>query len=499
MAEQKIYTPNPEYEYWHHIWMRNQDATDGADKIRSAGERYLPAPRGMKTQPDKTVLYHDYISRAYWYGATGRTVDGYIGLAFAKQPTSQIPESFLHYARDYTASGQDVEQIAKALLRQIIIKNRAGILVDYPKTETEYTQAEAEKNNLRPFAAVYPAETIIDWETARVNNVQKTVYVKLQENDYELAGDRRRPVSRLRCLKLETEIDGEPIPPQYTQYVYELTKSEDGKEQYVLAGTYTPRKANGQPFDYIPFWPVTQNGITWDMSYSMINDLAAANIKDYQTIADFANGLHVVGCPQPCVKGLMMDESQTDAAGQSTLSLGPHDLWQFEPEGEAWYMEFSGAGLDLHLKYSDQLRKDMAMLGARVLNSERKVSESTETAELHKSGEHGILSSAVNSLSEAIRQTIMTMIEWTATNDIDESEIQFSINNDFIPARMDSSQMVAYMQAVQSGYLSTRDIFTAFKRGGVIQPSKTYEDHIDEIAADGPTGMTGLTSTDADS
>jgi hypothetical protein len=69
-------------------WLRARDVLAGEDAVKAAGERYLPK---LDSQTDDE--FNAYRTRASFFNAAGRTLDGYSGLIFRRAPFIQVPET----------------------------------------------------------------------------------------------------------------------------------------------------------------------------------------------------------------------------------------------------------------------------------------------------------------------------------------------------------------------------------------------------------------------
>ena len=78
-------------------WQLTRDACAGADALRANGEAYLP----LKIEDSKAGKKRlaDYILRAHYYNATGRTQKGLMGSLIVKQPSIELPGA-MDFLRD---------------------------------------------------------------------------------------------------------------------------------------------------------------------------------------------------------------------------------------------------------------------------------------------------------------------------------------------------------------------------------------------------------------
>jgi hypothetical protein len=170
-----------QYQAMEATWKMCRDAATGQRAIHKAGETYLPALSGQSKES-----YNAYLKRALFYGATGRTVDGMVGLVFRKKPVAKMPAAMEAWAEDINLAGRSLDGLARDCVTETIKLGRLGLLVDHPsapETEpgTQITMSQAEMLALRPYLVTYSAEKIMNWRAARVGNVTRLVFVMLEE------------------------------------------------------------------------------------------------------------------------------------------------------------------------------------------------------------------------------------------------------------------------------------------------------------------------------
>src|SRR5688500_1163886 len=67
-------------------WRRARHIMLGEDAIKENGTTYLP-----KLNSQSHTEYSEYLHRGFFYNATARTVSGYLGLIFRKDPQISFP------------------------------------------------------------------------------------------------------------------------------------------------------------------------------------------------------------------------------------------------------------------------------------------------------------------------------------------------------------------------------------------------------------------------
>ena len=120
----------------------------------------------------------------------------------------------------------------------------------------------------------------------------------------------------------------------------------------------------------------------------------------------------------------------------------------------------------------------MAVLGARMLEDQKKGVETAEVAGMHRSGEQATLSSQGKTVSAGFRQALAWFDEWAGGTG---ENVEFALNNEFLPSRLTFQEIAALVSAWQSGALSPQELFAKFQAGGVIPEEQTFEGHETEI------------------
>jgi len=75
-----------QYEVYANRWLRTRSACDGQEAVQSKGELFLP-----KLAEQKDSEYQSYVKRATYFNATGRTLNGLVGMVFRKDAIRTMP------------------------------------------------------------------------------------------------------------------------------------------------------------------------------------------------------------------------------------------------------------------------------------------------------------------------------------------------------------------------------------------------------------------------
>lgn len=448
-------------------WTRCRDTVEGTDVIKARATRYLPLLSGQTASE-----YNAYRERAMFFGASARTVDGLAGAVFRKKYVLEYPESKRVLLDDITEESSSLDVLLRLVIREILTVGRTGILVDV---------TPASEGDTRAYITQYTAENILNWRMQRVNGKNVLVYVALAETYEDDGADQFERVDKdqIRILVLVNEegIEG----AIYKQAVYRKNQ----KEQWVLAEQVTPVR-NGKNLDFIPFKFINASNVEVTPLKPPLLDMVDVNLSHYRTSADLEHGAHFTALPTPVLSGF---------STKSKYRIGSGTAWVSEnAQAKAQFLEYTGQGLGALRDLRKDKESAMAVLGARMLEEQKRVAEATETHKLRASGEHGPLVAMVGIVENAMEEALKWHAEWSSISDSQVKTIELTMNKDFIGARLNAADLTALMKAKQAGELSQDTFLHNLKEGEILPDDTSIEDEKDAIEADGNTNGDSLQS-----
>lgn len=457
-------------QYNDHLpqWTRIRDAIKGQDCIHEKGEDYLPKLSGQETDS-----YNKYKGQALFYNASGRTFTTYKGLIFRKEPDINA-DSIPDVVEDCDNAGTPLEQFAEVVVEEELKTSRFGILVDYPNMENRnLSQAEAQRQGLRPYLTGYKAEKILETKTKRIGNKTVLYRVRLKETHEEPTDDefKNEHIEQVRVLDLEDDMI-------YRQRVFR--KEGENKTKWVeVEDLRQYPKMNGKKITEIPFF--MPGG--YDYRTPHMVDLVNVNLSHYVAYADHRKGIAWTTRPQPYATGLRNDE-------HDTLTMGDEGLWISQSsEAKFGMLEYSGTGLKASENALDKLEEMMANIGARMLMPE--VGGEADTATefvIKKQGENSSLANVSKMVGQCITKALKFVAEWMGQN---PDDIEISLNTDFIPFQATPDDLIKMIQAVQSGKYSEADYMWWLQQAELKDPTISDEDRLSQMQTTPPAGMGG--------
>lgn len=526
---------HPEYLWNLGAWIRAREVLAGEDAVKSAGEKYLPR---LEAQTDEE--YDAYRARASFFNATARTADGYLGLVFRRPPFIKVPgrgttkdtkdtkgeggrasgetpdaargtralprtrtgieRAMAEFVNDADMLGMSLASYARNVVREVIAVGRAGTLVDW----------ESESEN-RVYASLYTAENILNWRVERVGGRNLLTMLALAErtedsgqrtedsgsagaSPYRNEGGEQIRVLRLvdgRSLRVDVEkqslLTSAATGAREWRCVVEVWRPKmerrgrkDTKE-WELVETRIPLRL-GKPLPLIPFVFHGASHSLPDVDRLPLGDVIAVNLDHYRLHADYRHGMHFTALPTAWVSGF-------DKA--ATLRIGSSTAWVTDtPGASAGFLEYTGQGLTTFERAMDRDERLMAILGARLLETQKRVGETAEAIELRVNGENCILGTLAQCVSMSLTQVLRWAYWWNSTeampDDVSNEDVVIELNTDYSTRGLTANEIVAIVQAWQSGALSRDSMLDIFRRGEVLPEGRTNEEEVRLIAVGKP-------------
>jgi hypothetical protein len=203
-----------------------------------------------------------------------------------------------------------------------------------------------------------------------------------------------------------------------------------------------------------------------------LGDVIAVILDHYRLDADYKHGMHFTALPTAWVSGFEKN---------AKLRIGASAAWVTENAGAtAGFLEYTGQGLTTFERAMDRDERLMAILGARLLETQKRVGETSEAIELRQSGENSILGSLAASVGMSLTQVLRWAYWWNSTeewpDDVTKEKVCIELNTDFSTKGLSAQEITAVVGAWQSGALSRDSMLELFRRGEVLPEGRTNEE-----------------------
>jgi hypothetical protein len=465
--------PNAAYNARADEWQTMRDLAAGAGAVRGAGQRYLPRPSGMDE-----VDYRNYLARAAFFPALGRTVVSLTGAILAKPLQLEgVPADVQAQLDDVTLRDESMGDLARELVAELLTVGRCALLVEMPAATPGVAATGA-----RPYWVLVRAEDIVDWRVGPSGADPYTlVGVVLRE---VITGDDGELVTRYRELALNT-VDGAPA---YQQRLW--TRSDpkvvvDTAKTPWTAGPWVTPLRRGTPLDLIPFTFLGATGVSPTVERPPLLDLAELILSHWKVSADHSWGLHWTALPTVWVAGLREPAGEGTAAPM--LRIGSGAAWELEKDGKAGMLEFTGAGLGAVREALAALERQMAVVGARLL-LEAPAAQQAETAtsvKLRYSGEQASLRTISGAVEAALTRCVRWHSWWWAGAGPLSIDPRVVLANDFFAIGASAQELQTALGMVQAEVISHATFWSLLQRAGWAREGVTSSQEQEAIGRSG--------------
>jgi len=437
-------------------WQRLRDCFNGRDAVLAAGDKYVPNLPGADVAGNKA-----YRERGNYYNAVGRTVQGMNGVIYQSAPEVELPSISEPLLDDITLTNITFESFSTEVGKEVFLTGRYGVLVDMPVQSVEGTLKP--EVDMRPYCVGYRAEDIINWRTERRGGDEVLTMVVLKE-DVEMPkeGDIYAcvRVCQYRAVLLRDNI--------CVQILYREKAGEAGVyEQY---GAEVILKRRGDSLNFVPFIFMGAIKPTPELEHPPLIDMADVNLGHWRNSVDHEYGLHLVALPTPWVSGVK---------GQSTgpMKIGPSVVWELEAQGSAGMLEFSGAGLAAIVTAMGEKKKQMATLGARLLEDAPIAAETAAAVKLRHGGETASLRTVAQSLEQGFTQMLQICVWWQSTEaKPSDAVVKVELNKEYLNIRATPQEIQVALTALQAGEMAFETWYNILQTGGWAREGVTAED-----------------------
>lgn len=442
-----VTTKHPEYEQHEQEWLLMEHSLQGEQAIKGAKTRYLPKTSGQieaeslakkgdsigLTYDEARAIYDGYILRAtypLWVKDALRTMMGLVG---RQEPEISLPGPMKIMETEATADGFGLKQLFMRAVSALLTKGRMPLLADFDSA-----------NN--PYIAAYTAETAINWKESDVGGRQDLILAVLEEQRSKDQGDEfgHDTTTVYRVFDL---VDGKCR-------VRLLDESGAAVEEEAFIGTVAGSQVKALEFIPLVFVGSTDNSPAVDEIPLLT--MAKAALKYYQLSADYFTSLHYTAHPQPWVSGL--DEKA------DLRVTGPMAAWTLPENGQAGYLEFTGAGVAATQVAMTDQRNAALEAGARVIDVAG--AESGEARRARQDDQHASLYSVVTTAAEGIEQLLKYIAYWMGLN---PDDVVFQVVPKFTREQVDAAMMQIISNMVMAGHLPREVLFGAARKAQITE------------------------------
>lgn len=441
---------HPEYEKLAPDWQMMSDALEGERAIKDQGTLYLPKTSGMieaealAAKGDTAVsvsemreLYASYLDQAeypLWVKDSLRTM---MGMVSRLEPEIALPGLEV-LESDATSDGFSAKQLFMRICSDLLTKGRKPLLCDFDDSG-------------KPYVATYKAESGINWAVDNVRGRSDLVLAVFEEC-------RKKPGT--------DEFNHETIAVYRVLDIFEgqyRVRVTDDKGELIEDESF-PGKIGPDQSEPLAFIPVVFAGSTDNnpaIDEIPLITMAKAALKYYRLSADYFQSLHHTAHPQPVVTGLGQDDD--------LRVTGSMAAWTLPADGNAFYLEFTGAGIEKTREAMLDQRNAALEAGARVIDT--RAQESGDARRARQDDQHATLHSVVMQAAEAVEQCFRYIAEWQGMSDEQIDKIIFRVEPKFTTEQVDAAMMQIIGNLVLAGEVPRPVLYGALRKSGITELS----------------------------
>lgn len=431
-------------------WAKNRAFVDGEEAVKAQGRLFLP----VANPEDSDAEYQAFLDRTRFLPATAKIAQGLSGFIFRKRAQLNTTSARVRLLTQLiTPNGDSLDDLAEWVVRETLITNFTGLLVDHPDRDgfTGLSAANEIERGYRPRIAGYAGECILEVTPGLVNEARQIVRVRLMDDD-----------GSIRELMLN----------EGRYQVRKWVRSEGG---FVAGPIKTPIR-NGEPLTEIPFVLVSTSD-KLAPTPALLQHSVDLNLQHYRIQGLLTSVLYFLSAPITTVAGLTPKLDKNGNELPIKLNVAPGAAWIFpEHTTRTEYHEYTGAGA---ATITDELRivkDELSTLGHSIMTPEKPAPEAPETQMLRRAAENATLAGFTRTISRKLERAIRMFALWA---DPSAGELSYSLNTDFLPQQMTAQEMTALLGMWQAGVITHETLLFALRDGEIVSPALDIEAEIE--------------------
>lgn len=457
---------HPLYSTFLPEWELCRDAYRGERHVKDKGALYLPPTSGMILDNVHVVgsagyhAYQAYKTRAVFHDFMARAIEWSIGLLWSKPPEIELPTQLEDLLERATPNGESLEQLLRRINIEQLVLGRLGLLADMPLVPDPAKPL--------PYLAVYPAETIINWDAGRIgerNDPGLDLVVLDESEDVRQSDFTWKRLEKYRALVLGelSKNEGEGAG-KYRAGVFEGAN-------YVDSEMVEP-SVRGKTLERIPFQFINSKDLVPKPDDPPLLGLARLAMAVYRGEADYRQALFMQAQDTLVVVGGDEEKQYRIGAGATIV---------VKEGGDAKFIGCNSQGLpEMRSALENDKSQAKEMAGHLVEKSSQK--ESGDALNIRVGAQTATLNQIARTGAEGLRRQLRAIAEWVGA---DPDKVVVEPCLDFTDDALTGKDLVDLMSAKTMGApISLKSIHNVMVDGGLTE--MTMEDELDEIASEEP-------------
>jgi hypothetical protein len=236
-----------------------------------------------------------------------------------------------------------------------------------------------------------------------------------------------------------------------------------------LTQTFIPLRS-GRPLDFIPFTFLSAFSLEPHVQKSLMEALVEINFRYYRHSADYEHARFSL-LPSPIICSDKVDMETELLLGPSVVVMIPDSNAKFGMlAGDPAMMTSMQEGLETD-------KRDMAMLGARLLEAAPEVAETATANRNRLAGAESPIQTLISTVSQGLTQVLQTHAWWAGlTEDDTDAAIQFQLNKDIVASDMSPQLLQQLVQAFLQNAISFETFYYNLQQGEIARPGVDVEE-----------------------
>jgi hypothetical protein len=482
------YTPDPSTTSMAYREMKA--GWDMVDAIWGGTRTMMNSQFLIQDEGESSDSYALRLARSVFFNATKRTIQMLVGKPFSKPVTwdKTMDPEMKKWMDDVDRAGMCADLLLKDTLRNQIKDGHAIYLIDYDAVgdPTTLNQKEAEDLGLRPYVTLVDARDVLFWRSDVVNGKQILVHIRIREVTTEPDGEwGEKTVKRIRVFDRGVfdplETGALQLCVRWTLYREDDTNKD--KPVWIREASGFLQAVGNKYLIEIPIVAAYGMRKGYFESELPLEDLMWLNIDHWRSASDQRNILHHARVPKLFAKGFIPG-AKTGETTVGKVTLGPDRLIATDnPQGDLKYVETEGNAIDAGRQNCEDIKMEMAVMGAEKLV--KKTVFSTATESMHdNTAEDSELGAMCKSLEDAWADVLRFMAIYAGKDEATAGSIE--INKDFGIFPWQLQILASLIQLYTLGAITQETLLTEFQRLGALSDVLVIEDEVKSALAEIP-------------
>ncbi|MGH8388172.1 MAG: DUF4055 domain-containing protein [Pseudomonas sp.] len=445
----------PAVERMREHWAIVEPLMGGTQAMRAAGTKLLPQ---YPAEAEET--YRDRLALSTLLPAYAETVSNNTARVFAEplQIGEDVPDPIKALCTDIDLSGNDLNSWSVDWFRSALADGLCHAMIEHqPTVDAEgkklyKTVAEETAAGVRPYAVIIKPGQVLGWRFDGGKLAQVRYMERVEEADGEFG---TKCIDQVRVLE----------PGSWRTY----RKSDNG-------GAWVQNDQGATSLKYIP-WVTFYTGRTGQMTAKPpLLELAHLNVKHWQSQSDQDNLLHVARVPLLFV---FTDNEEFQ------LTISSASATRMPRDGDAKYVEHTGAAIEAGRTSLQDLIDDMRMAGAKLLQKDKQSTKTAAQANEEAAQELSPLERLAHQFADCIAQLLQILADYGNLQDGGHVEMRGNFDSDFAP----EISLPNLISMANSGKLSDETLYSEMQRRGVISDELDWPKELARIQTQSSKGV----------